>query len=42
MYMSSMVMADHWFDLADFNFFWAPVRTRSPKDMVGIGQSWLV
>ena len=28
--------------LAGFTFFWTPVRTMSPKDMIGMGQSWLV
>ena len=28
--------------LAGFTFFWTPVRTMSPKDVIGMGQSLLV
>jgi len=37
-----MVMGGSLACLADFAFFWTPVRTMSPQDMIGMGQSWLV
>jgi len=41
-YVLIMVMGELLGCLADFAFFWTPVRTMSPKDMIGMGQSWLV
>jgi len=42
MYVPSMVMGWPLGCLADFAFFRTLVRTMSPKDMIGMGQSWLV
>jgi len=39
MYVQIMVMGRPLGRLVDFAFFWAPVRTMSPKDMMGMGQS---
>ena len=42
MYVSIMVMGGLLGCLADFAFFWSLVMTMSPKDMIGMGQLWLV
>ena len=42
MYELIMVMGGPLGCLVDFGFFWALVRTMSPKDMIRMGQSWLV
>ena len=42
MYMPIMVMDRLLGCLTDFAFFWTLVRTVSPKDMIGMEQSWLV
>ena len=42
MYMPIMVIGGPLGCLADFAFFWTLVRTMSLKDMIGMGQSWLV
>ena len=36
MYVPMMVMSGSLGCLADFAFFWAPVRTMSPKNMIGM------
>jgi len=42
MYVLIMVMDGPLGCLTDFTFFCTPVKTMSPKDMIGMGQSWLV
>jgi len=37
MYVPIMVMDEPLDCLADFAFFWTPVRTMSPNDMTGMG-----
>jgi len=42
MYVSIMVMGGPLGCLANFALFWTLARTMSPKDMIDVGQSWLV
>jgi len=39
MYVPTMIMGRPLGYLVDFAFFWTLVRTMSPKDMIGMGQS---
>ena len=42
MYVLIMVMDGPLGCLTDFTFFCTPVKTMSPKDVIGMGRSWLV